>query len=135
MESCTSWESDYPLARCGFHASRGQFQSAFTAMNKIRVLLVDDSAVIRRLLTDTLAHDPDIEVIGMAGNGEIALAKIEQLKPDIITLDIEMPVMDGLATLKALYADVLAEGGRTPAFTWAQLVCMTTLTASEALLY
>ena len=71
-------------------------------MNKIRVLLVDDSAVIRRLLTDTLAHDPDIEVIGMAGNGEIALAKIEQLKPDIITLDIEMPVMDGLATLKAL---------------------------------
>ena len=102
MESCILWESDYPLARCGFHASRGQFQSAFTAMNKIRVLLVDDSAVIRRLLTDTLAHDPDIEVIGMAGNGEIALAKIEQLKPDIITLDIEMPVMDGLATLKAL---------------------------------
>ena len=71
-------------------------------MNKIRVLLVDDSAVIRRLLTDTLANDPDIEVVGMAGNGEIALAKIEQLKPDIITLDIEMPVMDGLATLKAL---------------------------------
>lgn len=71
-------------------------------MNKIRVLLVDDSAVIRRLLTDTLANDPDIEVIGMAGNGEIALTKIEQLKPDIITLDIEMPVMDGLATLKAL---------------------------------
>ena len=71
-------------------------------MNKIRVLLVDDSAVIRRLLTDTLAGDPEIEVIGMAGNGEIALSKIEQLKPDIITLDIEMPVMDGLATLKAL---------------------------------
>ena len=71
-------------------------------MNKIRVLLVDDSAVIRRLLTDTLANDPDIEVVGMAGNGEIALAKIEQLKPDVITLDIEMPVMDGLATLKAL---------------------------------
>ena len=71
-------------------------------MNKIRVLLVDDSAVIRRLLTDTLANDPEIEVIGMAGNGEIALAKIQQLKPDIITLDIEMPVMDGLATLKAL---------------------------------
>jgi two-component system chemotaxis response regulator CheB len=71
-------------------------------MNKIRVLLVDDSAVIRRLLTDTLANDPEIEVIGMAGNGEIALAKIEQLKPDIITLDIEMPVMDGLSTLRAL---------------------------------
>lgn len=71
-------------------------------MNKIRVLLVDDSAVIRRLLTDTLANDPEIEVVGMAGNGEIALAKIEQLKPDIITLDIEMPVMDGLTTLKAL---------------------------------
>jgi hypothetical protein len=45
------------------------------------------------------------------------------------------PTPDDLATLKALYADVLAEGGRTPAFTWAQLVCMTTLTASEALLY
>ena len=45
------------------------------------------------------------------------------------------PTPDDLATLKALYADVLAEGGRTPAFTWAQLVCMTTLTTSEALLY
>jgi two-component system chemotaxis response regulator CheB len=71
-------------------------------MDKIRVLIVDDSAVIRRLLSDLLKEDPQIEVVGMAGNGEIALPKIQQLHPDIVTLDMEMPVMDGIETLKAL---------------------------------
>jgi two-component system, chemotaxis family, protein-glutamate methylesterase/glutaminase len=71
-------------------------------MDKIRVLIVDDSAVIRRLLSDLLKEDPQIEVVGMAGNGELAISKVQQLHPDIITLDMEMPVMDGIETLKAL---------------------------------
>jgi two-component system chemotaxis response regulator CheB len=71
-------------------------------MRKIRVLVVDDSVVIRRLLTDILSQDPEIEVAGTAPNGRIALAKLPQLAPDLVTLDIEMPEMDGLATLPEL---------------------------------
>ena len=71
-------------------------------MRKIRVLVVDDSVVIRRLLTDILNEDPDIEVAGIAANGRIALSKLEQLNPDIVTLDIEMPDLDGLSTLPLL---------------------------------
>ena len=65
-------------------------------MRRIRVLIVDDSVVIRRLLTDILAQDPEIEVIGTAPNGRIALAKLPQVNPDLVTLDIEMPELDGL---------------------------------------
>jgi two-component system chemotaxis response regulator CheB len=68
-------------------------------MTPIRILVVDDSVVIRRLLSDTLSGDPALEVVGVASDGRIALAKIPLLKPDLITLDIEMPVMDGLQTL------------------------------------
>ncbi len=68
-------------------------------MRKIRVLVVDDSTVIRRLLSDSLASDPNLEVAGVAANGKIALAKIPQLNPDVITLDMEMPEMDGITTL------------------------------------
>ena len=68
-------------------------------MPKIRVLIVDDSVVIRRLVADALSADPDCEVVGSAANGKIALAKIAQVNPDVVTLDIEMPEMDGLATL------------------------------------
>ena len=71
-------------------------------MRKIRVLVVDDSVVIRRLLTDVLGADPDIELAGTAPNGRIALAKLPQLNPDIVTLDIEMPELDGLGTLPEL---------------------------------
>ncbi|TWU51936.1 protein-glutamate methylesterase/protein-glutamine glutaminase [Rubripirellula reticaptiva] len=71
-------------------------------MRKIRVLVVDDSTVIRRLLSDSLAADPQIEVCGIAANGKIALAKIPQLNPDILTLDMEMPEMDGITTLVEL---------------------------------
>jgi two-component system chemotaxis response regulator CheB len=71
-------------------------------MGKIRVLVVDDSVVIRRLLTDILNQDPQIEVVGTAPNGRIALAKLPQLKPDLVTLDIEMPELDGLETLPEL---------------------------------
>jgi two-component system, chemotaxis family, protein-glutamate methylesterase/glutaminase len=68
----------------------------------ISVLVVDDSALVRRVVTEALAEDPDIRVMGTAPNGQLALAKIAQLGPDLVTLDLEMPVMDGLATLRAL---------------------------------
>jgi two-component system, chemotaxis family, protein-glutamate methylesterase/glutaminase len=69
---------------------------------KIRVLVVDDSAVVRRLLTIALSRDPDIEVAGIAANGRIGLARIAELTPDLVTLDVEMPEMDGLQTLAAI---------------------------------
>lgn len=70
--------------------------------HKIRVLVVDDSAIMRKLITDILKKDPQIEVVGYAVNGKEALEKARQLKPDVITLDIEMPEMDGLTALKYL---------------------------------
>ncbi|MBL9201898.1 MAG: chemotaxis response regulator protein-glutamate methylesterase [Opitutaceae bacterium] len=71
-------------------------------MPKIRVLIVDDSVVVRRLVSDCLAGDPEIEVVGTAADGQIALAKIPQVNPDLVTLDIEMPVLDGLQTVSAI---------------------------------
>jgi two-component system, chemotaxis family, protein-glutamate methylesterase/glutaminase len=71
---------------------------------KLRVLVVDDSVVMRRAVSDAISSDPELEVAGRAANGEIALSLCNRLHPDLITLDIEMPVMDGLATLKALRA-------------------------------
>lgn len=71
-------------------------------IRKIRVLIVDDSVVIRRLLSETLSEDREIEVAGVAANGKIALAKVPQVSPDIITLDMEMPEMDGISTLVEL---------------------------------
>jgi two-component system, chemotaxis family, protein-glutamate methylesterase/glutaminase len=68
----------------------------------IRVLVVDDSAVFRRLVSSTLEDDPGIDVVGTASNGKIALQRIEQLNPDVVTLDVEMPEMDGIETLAAL---------------------------------
>jgi len=68
-------------------------------MGRIRILVVDDSVVIRRLLCDTLAKDPELDVLASAGDGRIALAKISQLHPDLVTLDVEMPVMNGLEAL------------------------------------
>jgi len=68
-------------------------------MQPTRVLIVDDSAVVRRVLSDMLASDPEIEVAGTAVNGSQALARIPDVKPDLVTLDIEMPGMDGLEAL------------------------------------
>ena len=69
---------------------------------KIRVLIVDDSVVVRRLLVDALGEHPDLLVVGTAPNGQIALAKLESTPADLVTLDVEMPVMDGLETLAAI---------------------------------
>ncbi len=72
------------------------------AGERIRVLAVDDSVVIRRLVTHALEQHPAIEVVGTAANGVIALQKIPQVNPDVLTLDIEMPEMDGLETLRRI---------------------------------
>jgi two-component system, chemotaxis family, protein-glutamate methylesterase/glutaminase len=68
-------------------------------MLPVRVLIVDDSVVVRKLLCDALASSADIEVAGTASSGALALAKIPQLNPDVITLDIEMPGLNGIQTL------------------------------------
>jgi two-component system chemotaxis response regulator CheB len=69
---------------------------------RIRTLIVDDSAVVRKVLAERLSQDPDIEVVGSAMDPYVARDKILELKPDVLTLDIEMPRMDGLTFLKIL---------------------------------
>src|ERR1700731_911246 len=69
---------------------------------KIRVLVVDDSAVMRQLLTEILSSDSGIEVVGTAPDPYVAREKIKLLNPDVLTLDVEMPRMDGLAFLRNL---------------------------------
>jgi signal transduction histidine kinase len=71
-------------------------------MPRIRVLIVDDAVVIRRMITEALGSDPEIEVVGSAANGKIALQKIPQVNPDLITMDVEMPEMDGVQTVREL---------------------------------
>ncbi len=71
-------------------------------MNKIRVLVVDDSAIVRKVFSEGLSKYPDIEVVGTAPDPYVARDKIVMLKPDVITLDIEMPRMDGLTFLRKL---------------------------------
>lgn len=72
----------------------------------IRVLVVDDSAIMRRLIVDILKEDREIEVLDVAKNGKEAIEKAKILKPDVITLDIEMPEMDGLEALRILKREV-----------------------------
>ena len=69
---------------------------------KIRVLVVDDSALARRAISDALSHDPEIEVVGAASDAYMARDDILALQPDVVTLDLEMPRMDGLTFLKIL---------------------------------
>lgn len=88
----------------------------------IRVLVVDDSVVVRRLVGDALAEDPDIDVVGTAVDGQAAIGKVAMLEPDLITMDIEMPRLDGVATVKKLRD----EGCRTP------IIMFSTLTAHGA---
>ena len=72
------------------------------APGKLRALVVDDTALYRKVIKDILESITGIEVVGTAPNGKIALMKVEQLKPDMLTLDVEMPEMDGLETLRNL---------------------------------
>ena len=69
---------------------------------RVRVLVVDDSALMRKLIPNILARDPQIEVVGTAMDGAFALKKIEELRPDVVTLDLEMPRMDGMETLRLI---------------------------------
>lgn len=73
-----------------------------TPSRRIRVLIVDDSAVIRKLVADALAADPQIEVIGSAQNGQLAVERVARLKPDAVTMDIEMPVMNGIDAVRVI---------------------------------
>ena len=70
--------------------------------SKIRILIVEDSAFMRIALEKMLRDEPDFEIIATAGNGQEALEKVLRLKPDVVTMDIEMPVMDGLVALKEI---------------------------------
>ena len=74
-------------------------------MPPVRILVVDDSVVIRKLLTTTLGEIPGLEVVATAALGKIALAKIQQCHPDVVILDVEMPEMDGIETLKRIRKD------------------------------
>ncbi len=66
----------------------------------IRVLVIDDSALMRKLIPQIIERDPDIKVVGTAMDGEFGLRKIEELNPHVVTLDLEMPRMDGMETLR-----------------------------------
>src|SRR5262245_1851166 len=72
------------------------------AGKKIKVLIVDDSALVRSILSEVLARDAAIEVVGTASDAHIARDKIKKLNPDVLTLDVEMPKMDGLTFLHNL---------------------------------
>lgn len=71
-------------------------------VKKIKILVVDDSAFMRKIITDFFREDPRLHVVGTAKNGQDALLKIEELQPDVMTLDVEMPIMNGLETLKQI---------------------------------
>src|SRR5688572_6275305 len=71
----------------------------------IRVLIVDDSVVIRRLLSTIVGEDPELEVAGVAANGQIALQRLAQLEPDVVILDLDMPDPDGLQILQLVRAE------------------------------
>lgn len=73
-------------------------------MKKVRVLVVDDSAFMRKLISDILEEDPRLEVVGRARDGIEALKLLRELEPDVVTLDVEMPKKDGLATLEDIIA-------------------------------
>jgi chemotaxis response regulator CheB len=72
------------------------------SLKKVRVLVVDDSALMRKLIPQMLEADPSIEVVGTAMDGNFCLKKIEELQPNVITLDLQMPGMNGIDTLKEI---------------------------------
>lgn len=98
-------------------------------MEKIRVLVVDDSIVVRRVVTEVLEAQADIEVAGSASNGRVAMAKMAELKVDLVILDIEMPEMDGLTALSHLRQ----EHPRTPVIMFSSLTELGAKATLEAL--
>ena len=76
-----------------------------TSHRRIKVLVVDDSAIVRKILSETISAEPDLEVVGTAPDAFVARDRIIALNPDVLTLDIEMPRMDGLTFLKQLMRD------------------------------
>ena len=74
-------------------------------MTKTRILIIDDSAIVRKLLSEALSEEKDIEVVGTAPDPFVARDKILALKPDVLTLDIEMPRMDGFEFAKTIKGD------------------------------
>lgn len=90
-------------------------------MPKIRVLIVDDSSFMRMAVRGALSKDPDIEVVGVATDGADGVAKAAQLRPDVITMDVEMPVLDGISAVRKIMAT-------TPT----RIIMVSTLTCSGA---
>ncbi len=76
-----------------------------TTDKSIRVLVVDDTVVYRKIVSDVVAELPNVEVVGTANNGKVAMSKIARLKPDVLTLDIEMPEMNGIEVLERMRAE------------------------------
>lgn len=98
-------------------------------MSKIKILVVDDSVVVRRLVTNVLEGDPELEVVGVAANGKIALAKISQVHPDLVVLDVEMPEMNGLETL----AEIRKQDKNIPVIMFSALTELGATSTLEAL--
>src|ERR1700758_1867423 len=82
------------------HSSNSETE--FMGTSKIRVLIVDDSAVVRQTLSEVLSSDPEIEIIATAADPFVAAERIREEVPDVMTLDIEMPRMDGLTFLQKI---------------------------------
>ena len=76
----------------------------------LRVLVVDDSILFRKTITDAISGIPQVEIVGTAANGRIAISRIKSLKPDMVTLDLEMPEMNGLELLEAIRDEGIAVG-------------------------
>jgi two-component system chemotaxis response regulator CheB len=98
-------------------------------MSKPRVLVVDDSVVVRRLVSKALEQDGSVEIAGVAADGRIALTKIAQSKPDLVVLDVEMPVMDGLEAL----AEIRIRWPKLPVIIFSTLTVRGTEITLEAL--
>jgi two-component system chemotaxis response regulator CheB len=82
--------------------TRARPEAQLTAKRRIRVLIVDDSALVRGMLSEILSSDSSIEVVGVAGDAHMAREKIKRLNPDVLTLDVQMPKMDGITFLRNL---------------------------------
>lgn len=98
-------------------------------MGKIKVLIVDDSVVMRKLITQVLTKDQGLEVVGTAATGQIALRKIPQCNPDIVTMDVDMPDMDGVATVK----EIRKSHGKLPVIMVSSSTASGSVTTIEAL--